>query len=123
MTDKLATELSIYDLQHKYDEFKDLSFDQLMKIGELCLAYYNKGLFNTFEDVNSDLQDEIDELNNKLDELEDANHDLYYENNELEELVKECYLAKDMDDMKEAINNYAEIHKNYYKWSDWLDKK
>lgn len=44
-------EIRIYDLQKQNEEFKDLNYDQLMKIAELCTKYYKKGL----EDFESEL--------------------------------------------------------------------
>lgn len=82
-------EITIYRLQKEHDEFKDLSYDQLMKIGELCLKYYQKGFNSAGEDVQQDLQDEIDDLEQKL---EDSDYE--YDR-----------LARKYDELDEAFNN------------------
>lgn len=55
-------EINTYNIRKKFDEFKDLSEDQLMCIAELCMDYYKLGQYSVEEDINSDKQDEIDEL-------------------------------------------------------------
>lgn len=82
-------EINIYNLQKENEEFKDLTYDQLMKISELCVDYYKKGFNNAGEDVQQDLQSEIDDLEQKL---EDADYE--YDR-----------LARKYDELDEAFNN------------------
>ena len=69
-------EINVYNLQKNYEEFKDLTYDQLMKIGELCLKYYNDGQKGTYDNINEDLQSEVDELTNQVEDLESKNRQL-----------------------------------------------
>ena len=82
-------EIQIYDLKTKNEEFKDLTHDQLMKIADLCMDYYKLGQYSVQEDIESDKQDEIDELEQKL---EDSDYE--YDR-----------LARKYEDLEEAFNN------------------
>lgn len=88
-------EITIYQLRKEHDEFKDLSYDQLMKIGELCLKYYQKGFNSAGEDVQQDLQDEIDDLERQLDDSD-------YEYHRLEEKYEELDSA--FNELKDKYN-------------------
>ena len=81
-------EINIYTLQKNNDEFKNLTYDQLMKISELCMDYYKKGARYVQEDMDSELQDEIDNLEQQL---EDADYE--YDK-----------LAKDFDELKDKYD-------------------
>jgi len=95
----LIEEVRIQDLKNNYDEFKDLSYDQLMKIAEVCVKAYNEGLdFDTEEQQSEieDLENEIEELNDRIEQLEsdnatlsDENYDLVQKVNELQEELSE----------------------------------
>lgn len=62
-------EINIYNLQKNNDEFKDLTYDQLMKIGELCLEYYKKGSESAREDAEYDYESTVSELETEVDDL------------------------------------------------------
>lgn len=81
-------EINTYNIRKDNDEFKDLTEDQLMKIAELCMKYYKKGVASVQEDTDSELQDEIDNLEQQL---EDAD----YEYNKL---------ARDFDELKDQYD-------------------
>lgn len=81
-------EISTYVLRRNNDEFKDLTEDQLMAIAELCIKYYNKGSISVQDNTDSELQDEIDNLEQQL---EDADYE--YDK-----------LAKDFDELKDKYD-------------------
>lgn len=115
-------EIRTYDIRKKFDEFKDLSEDQLMCITELCMDYYKLGQFSVEEDINSDKQDEIDELQNQLDDSDYEYHKLENQYEDLEDLLKEVYLCDSIKEAKETIELFSESNGYDYKW-DFLEKK
>ena len=115
-------EIRIYDLQKQNEEFKDLNYDQLMKIAELCMKYYQLGQFSVEEDINSDKQDEIDELQNQLDDSDYEYHKLENQYEDLEDLLKEVYLSNNIKEAKETIKLFSESNGYDYKW-DFLENK
>jgi len=96
-------EFSVYELQRKYDEFKDLNYDQLMKIAELNLSFYNQGRFSAMEDDNEDKQNEIDNLKSSVDELELENETLTDKIFDLKEKLKE--LQKEKDTLQSIVDD------------------
>ena len=115
-------EISIYNLQKNNEEFKDLTYDQLMKIGELCLKYYNDGQKDTYDNTNEDLQSEIDELTNQVEDLESKIDCYETMQDDLIDLMKDCYNAENKKEVKENIEDFANSHKYEYVW-DFIDKK
>ena len=115
-------EISIYNLQKNHDEFKDLTYDQLMKIGELCLKYYNDGQKGTYDNINEDLQSEIDDLTNQVEDLESKLDCYETMQDHLIELIEDCYNAENKKEVKENIEDFANNHKYEYSW-DFIDKK
>lgn len=114
-------EIQTYKLKQDHEEFKDLSEQQLMAIAELCLDYYKLGQYSTQEETKSDMQDEIDELTNQVDDLE-SKVDCYEEmQDDLIELIEDCYKAEDEQEVKENIEVFANSHKYEYVW-DFIDK-
>ena len=114
-------EINTYDIRKKFDEFKNLSEDQLMCIAELCMDYYKLGQFSVEEDINSDKQDEIDELQNQLDDSDYEYHKLENQYEDLEDLLEEVYLSDSITEAKETIESFSESNGYDYKW-DWLNK-
>ena len=115
-------EISIYSLQKNYEEFKDLTYDQLMKIGELCLKYYNDGQKGTYDNINEDLQSEVDELTNQVEDLEFKIDEYDKIQDDLYDLIQDCYEADNKKEVKSNIEDFAETHKYLYQW-DWINKK
>lgn len=115
-------EINTYNLRRNHDELKDLSEDQLMCIAELCMKYYKEGQFSVEEDINSDKQDEIDELQNQLDDSDYEYHKLENQYEDLEDLLKEVYLSNSIKEAKETIELFSESNGYDYKW-DWLKDK
>ena len=113
-------EIRTYDIKNKFDEFKDLSEQQLMCIAELCLDYYKLGELGVKED--NDQQQEIDELEDTVDCLTSDKLDLESEIDQLADLVKTCYNTTDMDSVRFEIKEFANNHKYgyYYDW-EWLE--
>ena len=88
----LIEEVRIQDLKNNYDEFKDLSYDQLMKIAEVCVKAYNEGLDFDQEEIElekQDLEDEIEQLNDRIEQLESDNATLSDKNYDLVQEVRE----------------------------------
>ncbi len=115
-------EINTYNIRKKFDEFKDLSEDQLMCIAELCMDYYKLGQLSVEEDINSDKQDEIDELQNQLDDSDYEYHKLENQYEDLEDLLKEVYLCDSIKEAKETIELFSESNGYDYRW-DFLEKK
>lgn len=114
-------EIHTYDLKNKVEELKDLPENTLMAIAELCMDYYKLGQYSVQEEVDSDKQDEIDELQNENDELQDELHSTELSIDNLEDLIKDCYSFKSIQEVKEEIEKFANIHCYNYSWN-WLNK-
>lgn len=113
-------EINTYRLQKDNEEFKDLTYDQLMKIAELCMNYYKKGKFSAMEDVTEDRQDEIDDLENQVSELDEQVNDYIRLTDDYEYLMKDIYKAADnLEEAREYIKDFAETNRLTYRF-DWL---
>ncbi|MCM1260549.1 MAG: hypothetical protein NC222_06300 [Staphylococcus sp.] len=55
-------EITVYELQRKYDEFKDLSYDQLMKIAELLVKRHDFKVDSIIKDLHCEIQELKDEI-------------------------------------------------------------
>lgn len=84
-------ELTVYNLQHKYDEFSNLTYNQLMKICELLS-----------EQVHFASNDEIVELEDENRNLEEDNERLEEENDRLCSWVS--LLESENDKLKKELN-------------------
>lgn len=115
-------EIRTYNLRQKVDELKDLPENTLMAIAELCMDYYKLGQFSVEEDINSDKQAEIDELQNQLDDSDYEYHKLENQYEDLEDLLKEVYLCDSIKEAKETIELFSESNGYDYKW-EFLEKK
>ena len=74
----------IMRLKRNYDEFKDLSWDQLAKIAELsCNQTYIKSQNDDLETEVSDLTEELEDLQDRYDNLDND-----YEHNK--GIIKDC---------------------------------
>ena len=73
--------------KRKYDEFKDLNYEQLMKIMKLIEEQKYKPSEYQKEEI-SDLQDEVNELESQLEEAEYEYNKLQDENEELKEKIR-----------------------------------
>lgn len=112
-------EINTYNLKKDNDEFKDLTENQLYAIADLCMDYYKKGIESAQEDAYSDNRDEIDDLKNEIDNLEDQVNEFSWANNELEDLVKQCYIDGN-EDVKSNIRMFCREQGYDYKWS-WIE--
>lgn len=115
-------EIHTYDLKNKVEELKDLPENTLMAIAELCMDYYKLGQYSVQEEVDSDKQDEIDELQNQLDDSDYEYHKLENQFENIEDLLKEVYLCDSITEAKETIELFSESNGYDYKW-DFLEKK
>lgn len=112
-------EIRTYDIKKKFDEFKDLSEQQLMCIAELCMDYYKLGEIGMCEE--NDQQQVIDDLENEVECLSSDKIDLESEIDKLQDLIEDCYKSKDLMEVKEKVDNFASTHKYgyYFDW-EWL---
>ena len=110
--------INTYELRKKYDEFKDLTEDQLMKIAELCMDYYKKGKFDAIDDAYEDKQDEIDDLQDKISELDEQVEEYNRLADKYEDFLPELY-EQQPEDIKTEIINFADINRLTYKFY-WL---
>lgn len=111
-------EINTYTLKRNYDEFKDLTEDQLMKIAELCMDYYKKGKFDAIDDAYEDKQDEIDDLEDKVSELDEQVEEYNRLTDKYEDFLQELY-EQQPEDIRTAIINFADINRLTYKFY-WL---
>ena len=96
-------EIRIYDLKNKNEEFKDLNYDQLMAIAELCMKYYESGQDNATNDALEDKNSEIEDLENQLEDSD-------YEFNRLQDKydnLKEQYdeLLKKKENLQKVVDD------------------
>lgn len=115
-------EINTYILKKDNDEFKDLNEDQLMKIAELCMGYYKMALKSFEEDTNSDLQDQVDELTNEIEDLESKIDCYEIMQDDLYNLIQDCYKSQDKQEVQNNIEDFAQSHKYKYVW-DFINKK
>ena len=99
----------IMRLKRNYDEFKDLSWDQLAKIAELSCNQTD------IKSQNDDLETEVNDLTEELEDLQDRYDDLDsdYEHNKA--IIKDCleilnsfnFESKtDIPRLKDLLNTY-----------------
>ena len=111
-------EINVYQLQKNHDEFKDLTYDQLMKIADLCMTYYKKGKSDAIDDAYEDKQDEIDDLENKISELDEQVEEYSRLTDKYEDLLKDIY-EQEPEDVRTEIENFADTYRLDYKFY-WL---
>lgn len=114
-------EINTYTLKQKNDEFKDLTENQLMAIAELCMDYYKMALKSLEEDTNSDLQDQVDELTNEIEDLESKIDCYETMQDDLYDLIQDCYKSQDKQEIQDNIEDFAQSHKYEYVW-DFINK-
>lgn len=113
-------EINIYRLQKDNDELKDLTYDQLMKVAELCMGYYKKGNFDAIDDARWDAQTDVEELEDRVSELEDQVEEYSRLTDKYEDLVKDIYHADGIQEAQEFIKDFANEERYNYRWEDWL---
>lgn len=99
----------IMRLKRNYDEFKDLSWDQLAKIAELSCDQIRTNK------LNSDLETEVDDLTNELDDLQYKYDSLEMDYEHNKDIIKDCleilnsfnFESKtDIPKLKDLLNNH-----------------
>ena len=112
-------EINTYRLQKDNEEFKDLTYEQLMKIAELLVKYYRDGKSSALDEAQEDRQDEIDDLENQVSELDEQVNDYIRLTEKYEDFIQELY-EQQPEDIRTEIINFADINRLTYTWSDWL---
>lgn len=116
-------EINTYILKKDNEEFKDLTYEQLMKIAELLVKYYRDGKESALDEAQEDRQDEIDDLENQVSELDDQVNDYIRLADKYEDLVKDIYHADGIQEAQEFIKEFASEERYNYRWEDWLKTK
>lgn len=111
-------EINTYRLQKDNEEFKDLTYEQLMKIAELLVKYYRNGQISSIQEAQEDRQDEIDDLENQVSELDEQVNDYIRLTDKYEDFLKELY-EQEPEDIRTEIINFADINRLTYKFY-WL---
>ena len=100
----------IMRLKRNYDEFKDLSWDQLAKIAEISYDCSNLKKENIhIEDCYNGLQEDYEDLQ------EDYNN-LTYEFDHNRDIIEQVIKYIDASDNKKDFKDIKDICKDYIKW-------
>lgn len=96
---KKECEWTVYTLQRQFDEFKGLSYDQLMKICELLSESKQDCKILQLEEEVIELRDEVEDLERRLENSEYDYHILLRERDSLKD---------EIEDLKEELSTKGE---------------
>ena len=101
----------------RIDEFENLDFWTLMKIAEI--ANRDDEYQRDLEEQHEELKSQVSELEDEVCGLEDSNEELKDTVADLNDLLRLCYLADDMEQVKYFIEDYDSKHpyrEHYWPW-------
>lgn len=104
----------------KIEEFENLDYWTLVKIAEI--ANRDDEFQSALEEEHSELKEAVSELEDEVSGLESDNSELQQEVEEMEDVLRDCYMSKNMDEVKKHIESYDENHPYRHSFWTWLDK-